>query len=68
MCSRYVEFYLDLIGSADTVSLLYHLAMKLKTVRDSESREYSEVCSLDLPSDPRQFPDEFGIAPRIYTQ
>lgn len=36
-------FYLDLVGSAETISLLYHLAMKGKTVRDSESHSHSQV-------------------------
>ena len=40
---RYIKFYLDLIATADTVSLLYHLATKTKTVRDAESHAYSEV-------------------------
>ncbi|KAL0958138.1 hypothetical protein HGRIS_000306 [Hohenbuehelia grisea] len=40
--SKYIEFYLDLIGNNDTVSLLYHLAAKGKTVRDAESHGYSE--------------------------
>ncbi|PFH47385.1 hypothetical protein AMATHDRAFT_152196 [Amanita thiersii Skay4041] len=44
--ARYVGFYLDLVGSAETISLLYHLAMKGKTVRDAESHGHSEV-SLD---------------------
>ena len=37
-------FYLDLVGSAKTISLLYHLAMKGKTVRDSESHSHGQVC------------------------
>lgn len=41
---RYIDFYLDLIASSDNVSLLYHLAMKAKTVRDGQSHTYSEVC------------------------
>lgn len=40
---RYVDFYLDLVATADNISLLYHLAMKTKTVRDAESHTYSEV-------------------------
>lgn len=40
---RYIDFYLDLIASSDNVSLLYHLAMKAKTVRDGQSHTYSEV-------------------------
>ncbi len=41
---RYIMFYLDLVGCAETISLLYHLAMKGKTVRDSESHSHSQVC------------------------
>jgi sister-chromatid-cohesion protein PDS5 len=43
---RYIEFYLDLIGTADNMPLLYHLAMKGKTVRDATSQTYSEVCRM----------------------
>jgi hypothetical protein len=41
---RYLDFYLDLVATSDNISLLYHLAMKAKTVRDAESHTYSEVC------------------------
>ncbi|KAF8634850.1 hypothetical protein AX17_004098 [Amanita inopinata Kibby_2008] len=48
--AKYVQFYLDLVGSAETISLLYHLAMKGKTVRDAESHGHSEnfyaICEL----------------------
>ena len=40
---RYVEFYLDLVCTPENISLLYHLASKLKTVRDAEGHTYSEV-------------------------
>ncbi|CAL1708691.1 unnamed protein product [Somion occarium] len=40
--AKYIEFFLELVASADNVSLLFHLAVKLKTVRDSESHAYSE--------------------------
>ncbi|OBZ77502.1 Sister chromatid cohesion protein pds5 [Grifola frondosa] len=40
--AKYIEFYLDLVASAENVALLYHLAMKAKTVRDAESHVYSE--------------------------
>ncbi|KAH8102266.1 armadillo-type protein [Cristinia sonorae] len=39
---RYIEFYLDLIASPDNIPLLFHLAMKAKTVRDAYSHLYSE--------------------------
>lgn len=42
--AKYVQFYLDLMASQDNVSLLHHLAMKAKTVRDAES--HSEVRAL----------------------
>jgi sister-chromatid-cohesion protein PDS5 len=45
--TKYVQFYLDLMASQDNVSLLHHLAMKAKTVRDGET--HSEVtCPLFL--------------------
>jgi len=40
--AKYIVFYLDLVGSAETISLLYHLAMKGKTVRDVESHSHSQ--------------------------
>jgi sister-chromatid-cohesion protein PDS5 len=42
---RYVDFYLDHIASEETISLLYHLATKAKTVRDADE-QYSEVSYL----------------------
>jgi len=42
---RYIDFYLASVASAENVSLLYHLSGKAKTVRDSESHLYSEVCN-----------------------
>lgn len=40
---RYIIFYLDLVVSLENISLLYHLALKGKTVKDAESGPYSEV-------------------------
>ncbi|KAH7910374.1 armadillo-type protein [Hygrophoropsis aurantiaca] len=40
--AKYIEFYLDNIASPENIAFLYHLAMKAKTVRDSESLAYSE--------------------------
>jgi len=40
--ARYIEFYLELVASPDNIPLLFHLAMKAKTVRDIESHLYSE--------------------------
>ncbi|KAJ6631101.1 armadillo-type protein [Mycena sp. CBHHK59/15] len=48
--AAYIKFYLQQIANSDTISLLYHLAMKGKTVRDGESQHYTEnlyvVCEL----------------------
>lgn len=41
--SRYIDFYLDMVCTSENISLLYHLAAKLKTVRDPEGHTYSEV-------------------------
>lgn len=51
--SRYVEFYIDLVGTEENISLLHHLAMKCKTVRDAESdsevgRRLSDSCYIHL--------------------
>ena len=42
--AKYIQFYLSLVANADTISLLYHLSSKGKTVRDADSQD-SEVCS-----------------------
>jgi sister-chromatid-cohesion protein PDS5 len=39
--SQYLDFYLDLIASSETVSLIYHLALRAKTVQDSEGDQFS---------------------------
>ncbi|RDB27480.1 Sister chromatid cohesion protein pds5 [Hypsizygus marmoreus] len=48
--AKYIQFYLSLVATSETVSLLYHLAMKGKTVRDAESHTYTEnlyvICEL----------------------
>ncbi|KAJ7135989.1 cohesin-associated protein Pds5 [Mycena epipterygia] len=48
--AKYIQFYLRQIANADTISLLYHLAMKGKTVRDAESQHHTEnlyiICEL----------------------
>lgn len=31
------------VATADNISLIFHLAEKVKTVRDAESNQYSEV-------------------------
>ncbi|KAI0634818.1 armadillo-type protein [Trametes polyzona] len=40
--AKYIQFYLDLVASNENVSLLYHLALKAKTVRDADSQFFSE--------------------------
>ncbi|KAF9226311.1 hypothetical protein BS17DRAFT_794477 [Gyrodon lividus] len=40
--AKYIEFYLELVASSENIALIYHLAMKAKTVRDAESHTYSE--------------------------
>lgn len=45
-CYRYITFFLDLIATNDNIGLLYHIALKAKTVRDAESHVYSEVNSV----------------------
>ncbi|KAH6900864.1 cohesin-associated protein Pds5 [Coprinopsis sp. MPI-PUGE-AT-0042] len=40
--AKYIQLYLDLVASQDNLSLLNHLAMKLKTVRDAESHSSTE--------------------------
>uniref|UniRef100_D8QDI4 Uncharacterized protein n=1 Tax=Schizophyllum commune (strain H4-8 / FGSC 9210) TaxID=578458 RepID=D8QDI4_SCHCM len=47
--ANYIKFYLELVANEETVSLLYHLAMKGKTVRDMDDA-YNEnlwmICEL----------------------
>ncbi|EIW55568.1 uncharacterized protein TRAVEDRAFT_73422 [Trametes versicolor FP-101664 SS1] len=40
--AKYIQFYLDLVASNENVSLLYHLALKSKTVRDAETQAFSD--------------------------
>ncbi|KAH9932198.1 armadillo-type protein [Fomitopsis serialis] len=40
--AKYFDFYLEQVANAENISLLYHLAMKAKTVRDAHSHQYSE--------------------------
>ncbi|CCM05112.1 uncharacterized protein FIBRA_07319 [Fibroporia radiculosa] len=40
--AKYIDFYLDLVLSMENISLLFHLSMKAKTVRDAVSHAYSE--------------------------
>ncbi|KAJ7487778.1 armadillo-type protein [Mycena latifolia] len=47
--AKYIQFYLQQVANADTISLLYHLAQKGKTVRDADE-QYTEnlyvICEL----------------------
>jgi len=40
--SKYIKFYFTTVATGDNVSLIFHLAEKVKTVRDVESDAYSE--------------------------
>ncbi|PIL27726.1 hypothetical protein GSI_10879 [Ganoderma sinense ZZ0214-1] len=40
--AKYIQFFMDLVATSDNVALLYHIALKSKTVRDAESHSYSE--------------------------
>ncbi|KAJ3482805.1 hypothetical protein NLI96_g6741 [Meripilus lineatus] len=40
--AKYIEFYLELVATQENLPLLYHLALKAKTVRDAESHAHSE--------------------------
>ncbi|KAF8605742.1 cohesin-associated protein Pds5 [Ceratobasidium sp. AG-I] len=40
--AKYIEFYLDIVATADNISLQFHLALKAKSVRDAESHVFSE--------------------------
>lgn len=42
--NRYIMMYIDNVVTQDNIPYVYHLALKLKTVRDSESDEYDNVC------------------------
>ncbi|KAH9941134.1 armadillo-type protein [Epithele typhae] len=40
--AKYIQFFLALVANNDNISLLYHISLKAKTVRDAESHTYSE--------------------------
>ncbi|KAL1759171.1 armadillo-type protein [Schizophyllum commune] len=47
--ANYIKFYLELVANEETVSLLYHLAMKGKTVRDMDdafNENFWMICEL----------------------
>lgn len=41
--NRYIRFYITTVATTDNISLIFHLAEKVKTIRDAESGKYSEV-------------------------
>lgn len=53
--NRYIQFFLDVVSSSDNIALLYHIALKAKTVRDAESHVYSEVSIVRALSSPDLF-------------
>ncbi|KAG6864378.1 hypothetical protein C0991_010047 [Blastosporella zonata] len=40
--AKYIQFYIELVATSENISLLFHLALKGKTIRDSESHTYTE--------------------------
>ncbi|BGP10818.1 Sister chromatid cohesion protein pds5 [Rhodotorula toruloides] len=40
--ARYLEEYIDIFATSENVSYLYHLALKVKTVRDKQSRVFDK--------------------------
>ncbi|CAE6540975.1 unnamed protein product [Rhizoctonia solani] len=40
--AKYLEFYLEIVATAENIPLQFHLALKAKTVRDADSHVFSE--------------------------
>ncbi|KAG6907699.1 hypothetical protein DXG01_007755 [Tephrocybe rancida] len=40
--SKYIQFYIELVSTSENISLLFHLALKGKSIRDAESHGYTE--------------------------
>jgi sister-chromatid-cohesion protein PDS5 len=40
---RYIQFYVEWLVNQENISLIYHLALKVKTVRDPDGDDASEV-------------------------
>ncbi|BGP02903.1 Sister chromatid cohesion protein pds5 [Rhodotorula toruloides] len=40
--ARYLEEYIDIFATSENISYLYHLALKVKTVRDKQSRVFDK--------------------------
>jgi sister-chromatid-cohesion protein PDS5 len=56
MRGRYIEFFVNLVATADNISLLYYIASRAKTVQDAEGGAFSDVrmtteraCALLMP-------------------
>lgn len=46
--SKYLEMYLETLATQDNVSFLWHLAGKIKSVRDKHSPEYDTVSTQEI--------------------
>lgn len=44
---RYLRFYIELLVNQNNANLLYHLAGRIKTVRDVRSKEFDEVSCVE---------------------
>jgi sister-chromatid-cohesion protein PDS5 len=40
---RYIDFFVNLVATADNISLLFHIASRAKTVQDAEGDAFSDV-------------------------
>ncbi|KAF8506492.1 armadillo-type protein [Hysterangium stoloniferum] len=58
--AKYIEFYLDLSATADNISLLYHLAMKGKTIRDVLPQFDEVMKTIYLPAENASWLSELG--------
>ncbi|EIN08867.1 hypothetical protein PUNSTDRAFT_67344 [Punctularia strigosozonata HHB-11173 SS5] len=48
--AKYLDFYIELVATEENISLLHHLAMRCKTVRDAESDSEVGLAPNDKPS------------------
>ncbi|KAF9907610.1 hypothetical protein BX616_000376, partial [Lobosporangium transversale] len=44
---KYIEFYLETMANSENISLIYHIAALLKTVRFTNANEPTKVCRVD---------------------
>ncbi|KAF8675027.1 Cohesin-associated protein pds5 [Rhizoctonia solani] len=59
--AKYIEFYLDIVATAENISLQFHLALKAKTVRDADSHVFSEISKKEyLPEENLQWLSSAG--------